>query len=457
MGHKNLTENQLFSAFESFVSNPLFGNSSGWLVDDNPFRRPLILPNWESLDFSRSLHPADYYCASSLTIHRLLCTIYHADLVFLPRQRPITEFQEDMRLFYSDEVRVSGHMLRPLLERYAFEFLETHGQIKSTLTATEFETYLRDLHSKAANTDSALVNAVLSCKNPEAAARSVLIQFSLDFLTEGSGLLRNLLGNYGPMQSDIFRILMDEYGNGCFARKHSTLYEKLMRAYDLNSQPNVYWQYYLTSSLLVTNYIQYVSSSHSKFFRFAGLLYYAETTYAYACAHLSNMLKRVFGPTAETEYFDEHAHVDFHHSNIALKHVILPLIERFGSAICGEILRGYEEFATILNLADQDLISQITFIDRFPHRPEHECDVGSVDIGCVPPLHLDLEEGESIGPRVLDTSLMIEIERGELEITVDPLKTICFQSGDSVFIPKGRMHGIRCVTDVDACERQFRS
>jgi hypothetical protein len=60
-----------------------------------------------------------------------------------------------------------------------------------------------------------------------------------------------------------------------------------------------------------------------------------------------------------TEYFDEHSHIDVHHGRMALKRLIIPMIEQFGDKIIPDLIRGFEEFKLLQDIADEELYAHI--------------------------------------------------------------------------------------------------
>jgi hypothetical protein len=124
--------------------------------------------------------------------------------------------------------------------------------------------------------NSPVMKAIEDSSNPVHAAKTFLIQLAGDFLVESSAMSRNILGSYGSIQSELFKVVIDEYGYGVHQSKHSRLFEETLESVGLESTPHSYWQFYLTSSLMLNNYFNYISGDHSKFFRYLGAIFYAE-------------------------------------------------------------------------------------------------------------------------------------------------------------------------------------
>ncbi|MCH8958661.1 MAG: iron-containing redox enzyme family protein [Proteobacteria bacterium] len=137
-------------------------------------------------------------------------------------------------------------------------------------------------------------------------------------------MARNVLGNFGLAQSELFKVLIDEYGYGVHEAKHSTLFGETLRSRGLSSDVHAYWQFYLASSLALTNYFHFVTRNHEHFFRYLGALYYTEASLAPATRKQSETLRAVHGDRVDTRYFDEHAHIDEDHARMVIDQIITP-------------------------------------------------------------------------------------------------------------------------------------
>lgn len=432
-------------ALETFCSNPLFDDYENWVIKDNPYRRPIGHKKSKIINFEEPLEKDNYFSYSSLIAHRMLCNIYHSDLVFLPKNS-YPSIKHDLDLFYSEDTKVTGQVIRPVLEHHVFSFLEDEIDVTGHWTHDSLKTYFLSLPEKQEDFPSKLVEAILSSKNSKRAAIFLLIQLASDFLSEASGMARNIMGNFGEVQSDLFKILIDEYGYGVHTTKHSTLYEKLLRTHNLDDCPHAYWQYYLTSSFIVPNYVHYVSLDHRNFFRYVGALYYAETTYPFACKHLSKMLKELFGTNTETQYFDEHWHIDQHHSRMTYNNLVEPLLHKFGTYIIEDLIRGYEEFNLVSEMSDHDFIEQLHFIENIADYKQSTC---TLDIDTIlNPGHKSIKlKNERSVPCVNDTNTLLVVESGTLAITPCYDFELYLNPGERIVIPKNRVYATLVKSD----------
>ena len=297
----------------------------------------------KNYDFTLALEKKESLSASALAAQRLLLNIYESDLMFLP-QGPLAPIRQDFNAFYADETKLAGEAIRPTLENHLFGFLEKEIDISGAWNLPAMRAFFDSRLAEANQGDSPLVQEILSTAAPEEAANTFLIQLAGDFLTEASAMARNTLGNFGPPLSELFKVLIDEYGYGVYDQKHSTLFADTLCSVGLLADLHAYWQFYLGSSISLINYFHFVSKNHANFFRYLGALYYTEATLSVANRHQSKMLKEIFGEAVDTQYFDEHVHIDVHHGKMAIERIIEPLIERCGTEIIPEVIRGFEEF-----------------------------------------------------------------------------------------------------------------
>lgn len=452
----SLTREELKVAVQRYASNPLFLDNEEWVNDDNPFRRqlrPQVLPY---LDFSRVLSRKELLTYESLAAQRLLTSIYEADLMFLPASG-LAEKWDDFQLYYSPSNRAYGEAIRPALERFAFGFLDDEVEVSGKWSKAELEEFLRALGQRPTQT-LASETAIEKSSDPRRAARMWLIQFAPDFLSEASPMIRNVLGSYGAPQSEWFKIIIDEYGYGVHDTKHSKLFERTLASAGLRADIHHYWQYYLTSSLMVNNYFHYLGKNHELFFRYAGALYYTEATLVDFCRRVSNLLTKVFGEQAYTEYFDEHVHIDQHHGRMALEKLILPLVDQFGDVIIPEIVRGFEEFQLISEIADADFADQIAWMDGGPvNKQLHDPLWAAVQSGKVtaPVARLVEPRGELSNTHCHDGDELCHIVSGTMKFVSGFDSHQILEAGQGTLILKNRLHG--AIIESDECVYEIHS
>lgn len=448
---------QLRDAALNFASNALYLDSEEWENDDNPYRRQLRPQVIAGQDFSSALPKSAILDYSSLAAGRLLTTIYETDLMLLPKTG-FAEKREDFQRFYSHDNRVQGEMIRPYLERHVYGFLDDEVEVTGTWTRASLEAFLRDFQRKEADTPSRSEIAVAKSSDRERAARMWLIQFAPDFLSEASPMIRNLMGNYGPAQSEWFKLVIDEYGYGVHDTKHSTLFEDTLRSVGLGDDLHRYWQYYLTSSLLVNNYFHYLGKNHEFFFRYLGALYYTETMLVGFCRRAADLLGDVFGAQADTRYFSEHVHIDVHHGRMALEKLILPVVDACGESVIPEIVRGFEEFQVVAEIADEDFAAQVEWMDAGPvNKDLHDPIWARVQRGEVqaPVAHIVEPKGELSNTHQHDGDELCHIVSGTMRFVSGHGAHQILEAGQGTVIWGNRLHG--AIIESDECVYEIHS
>ncbi len=447
---------QLTEVALNFASNSIYLDNEEWENSDNPYRRQLRPQIIKHLNFDKPLARDQVLEYTALAANRLLATVYETDLMFLP-QRPMEKSDwADFKAFYSSTNRARGEMIRPYLEKHVFGFLDDI-EVSGDWTKENLVAYLSELQKKP-TLASASEKAISESSNPKRAARNWLIQFAPDFLSEASPMIRNLLGYFGPVQSEWFKIVIDEYGYGVHNTKHSTLFENTMTSVGLSPDLHRYWQYYLTSSLMMSNYFHYLGKNHELFFRYLGALYYTETTLVDFCDRAARLLTDVFDGEADVKYFTEHVHIDTHHGRMALEKLIIPIIDQCGEAVIPEIVRGYEEFQLIAQIADEDFADQVAWMDEGPNNKRlHDPVWEKVESGQVkaPVAHIIEPRGELSNTHQHDGDELCHIASGTMKFVSGYDSHQILEAGQGTVIWKNRLHG--AIIESEECVYEIHS
>ncbi|MET0646551.1 MAG: hypothetical protein ABW208_08005, partial [Pyrinomonadaceae bacterium] len=194
-----------------YAANPLFGYLKDWVITDNPYRRPVDQQTVPRHDFSRPLKREESLNASALSAQRMLFNVYETDLVFLP-EKDFAAKRGDFASFYSNENKLLGELIRPTLETHLFSFLDKEIDVSGKWSGDAVKSYLQSVVESHERSELASLQLILSSPDPERAAAALMIQVAGDFLTESSSSARNLLGKFGTVQSELFKIAIDDYG-----------------------------------------------------------------------------------------------------------------------------------------------------------------------------------------------------------------------------------------------------
>lgn len=414
--------------------------STGDFYAQSPFSRPSRpqdLPQFVSQAMSEG---GDLPPSLALFGHRLLFTGYEQELVFLPQKT--TSQMKSYRSFYDSEARAAAAVIRPALEKKLFGWMDREIELSGKWTLDAFREYSEGVLEDLEKSDSTFLRLLHELNDKKSAVQFFIVQCASDFLCEASAMARNVLGNYGPELSELFKILIDEYGYGVHEKKHSTLFEELMRDAELNPMPHYYWQFYNTGSLSLANYFQFISGDHNQFFRYLGALYFTEASLAFITRHQSAAIKLAFGRDANTLYFDEHTHIDTHHGRMAFENLIVPIVEKCGTGVLGEIVKGFEEFRTLLDRADEEMLAQIAWLDK-----ADKADNAPVGTRSDETMVFTEDEGELSVTHCHDLDEWFEVEKGAIDLVCSPFKRVHLEAGEGMVLPKGMLHGSIVVSD----------
>ncbi|MGC1328592.1 MULTISPECIES: iron-containing redox enzyme family protein [unclassified Pseudomonas] len=423
-------------ALLQFSSAPAFGQPRSFYTT-HPYQRPSRPQDIDPAQLATPLASDGLASPEHLLAQRLLLNIYEQDLVFLPKP-PQRLDMKAFKGFYDPANMALGKQVRPLLEHYTYGWLKNEVHINGPWCEESFIAHTDKVLEDVGQGPSRLHEVLTGSRDPQRAARFFLIQCAGDFLSEASAMARNVLGNAGPHTSELFKILIDEYGYGIDKKKHSSIFETLLDQAGLSSQVHHYWQFYTASSLSLTNYFHYVSANHGEFFRYIGAMYYTEASLALTTGHQSRALKDIFGDSVSTEYFDEHQHIDVHHGRMALERLIIPLIRQYGPQVIPDLIRGFEEFRLLQDLADEELYAHIKWHDELDAcRARASMLHGSkpADARFTEPL------GEVSVLHCHANTELFWVESGELDFVVSPQLALKLGAGEGVIIPKGMLHG----------------
>ena len=428
---------------DRFAASPLFGDSTAWIIKDNPYRRPVDSKMVQQLDFKQPLKKSEILGTSSLAAHRMLLNIYETDLIFLP-DNDFASKRSDFHSYYSNDNKLLGELIRPTLEAHVFSFLNDEIDVTGKWTVAALQSYLESILEKHVKSELEICTRILASPDPQRAAKALLIQVAGDFLSEASASSRNVLGKYGEIQSELFKIVIDDYGYGVHRAKHSTLFENTLATCGLVSDVHAYWQFYLSSSLALNNYYHYVSRDHSKYFQAIGAIAVAEAMFSHTCREISKMLRAVFGKAVDTYYFDEHFHIDAHHGRMAFEYVVAPAIARHGDSVIPEIVRGMEELQLITSVADEDFMAQLAFadtVDELQARAQPILrKIREGELQNTPTKYVE-DRGQSVITRVYDHDKLYAVESGALDLAIGHDHSVRLEEGETIIVPRQRLHG----------------
>ncbi len=176
----------------------------------------------------------------------------------------------------------------------------------------------------------------------EAGYRHLLAIGSFDGLVEGSRLSRILGGAANKVQCTLVRVLLEEYGNGRFSRKHSTFFAQMLDEFGMNTQPEGYFDLVPWQVLACDNHNFLLTECKRHFLRYNGGLTYFEVAGPAAYRNYLAAAQRLGLSEAAMGYWELHIREDERHGRWMLDDVALPLAEIYPDD-AWELVLGYDQ------------------------------------------------------------------------------------------------------------------
>ncbi|EFJ44247.1 hypothetical protein VOLCADRAFT_65021, partial [Volvox carteri f. nagariensis] len=189
--------------------------------------------------------------------------------------------------------------------------------------------------------------------------RHLLAVGSLDGLAEASRQSRVCAGAPNEVMVAVFRILMEEYGNGKLPRKHSTFYYSMMSQLGLDTRPEAYFDLVPWQWLASANHNFLLTERRRHYLRYLGGLTYFEVNGPSVYRTYCTAAQRLGLPASGWGYWELHVREDERHGKQMVEEVAVPLIQRYGEEYGWEVLWGYEQEAAMGQRAGEALVADI--------------------------------------------------------------------------------------------------
>ncbi|MEO1351844.1 MAG: iron-containing redox enzyme family protein [Cyanobacteria bacterium J06635_15] len=406
-----------------------------------PWHRPLRSQDLAAMDLETPLSIDEITSNRGLLLHRMLLSIYEQSMLFLPQKGLSSDGLTKFRSFYHPELVALGREICSYLEWLLFSFLDAEIEITGNWTFGKMESYFLNVIHDQEQKPSELLARIHQTRDPKNAIQYLLMQQAPDFLSEASAMGRATIGNFGPLQSELIKVYIDEIGYGIHGKKHSTLFEHCLQSVGLSKEIHEYYFHYLPSSLVLTNYFHYICANKNCWFRYIGALYYTEASIPHFNKQISHSLRQIFGKgTINTGYFDEHTHIDKHHRRMVLDDIVKPSVELYGPVIIPDMIAGFEAFRCLQEYADLDYMQQLDFMEGLSPLRETDLmtEINYETIG--PVIQFSEPKGELSYSHIHEMDELFTIVRGQMYFFAGP-SSLELNPGDSVIIPAGRLHG----------------
>ncbi len=333
-----------------------------------------LSPTKEPMTFkidSKKFFSSDTYGQS-----KELYKIYESDYLFIPKD--VTNMVDYLETEYAfDKIDAAAKSRRALEKSIFGEIQSLVDKVSFTCTKEEAINFFKEVlkeESEALASDELdpTLALIMNSKNKEVHLKKLVIQFAIEFLCEGSGMAHYAGGSYGPLQAGIFRIMLDEMGEGIYDKKHSHLYEGAMSTLGLSDKMNYYADFFDTSTYTVTNFVYYICQNKKFFLRFLGSLLRNEACFINWQKQLGMVMEQVFGKAIDRRYFDVHAVVDQDHGKWSLDTIVNPACDLYGDVVIPEILRGFYEYRLYQDINGLEFCHHVNTYDNLAKTQERQ-------------------------------------------------------------------------------------
>jgi hypothetical protein len=176
----------------------------------------------------------------------------------------------------------------------------------------------------------------------EAGYRRLLAIASLDGLVEASQLSRTLGGVSNEIHAVMTKLLVEEYGGGRTARKHSTFFTAMLTELGMSAEPEAYFPLVPWEVLAAINHSFLLSERKRFYLRYVGGLLHTETSVPAAFENYRAAAERLGMSEAARGYWELHIREDERHGRWMLEDVALPLAAKYPEE-AWEIVLGYDQ------------------------------------------------------------------------------------------------------------------
>lgn len=407
---------------------------------DNPFRRPVRPHDLGFLDYAEPLPADEALRLRGLLGHRMLRTVYDADLLFLPAGGDDHPSRRDAAAFRSAENRILGRKAAVVLEDHLFSWLD---EDRPELAGTGVETLVRHvqgvLEERLAHPGRAL-RVAAGCRHRREAALFSLVQLTAVHPAALSAVGRNLLGDYDTAHPALRGLLLDDYRDRA---GRAPLYRRLLAAADLSAEPYAYWQFLLSSALGTANHLHRVAHDHERFGEFLGAWTHHRLDEAATAPARADLVRDGLG-IEHPAYFADAPRPSADDLAALVTALVGPLADRYGEEAVTAFHRGFEDARRLAAVHDEDLAVQLDWADRLD---EYRVKAEKLDaLIRERNIEVDLEtfvesHEETSTTHVHDDHRLVVVEVGQMHFWNNVNQQIPMNEGDKLLIPAERLHG----------------
>ncbi len=240
----------------------------------------------------------------------------------------------------------------------AWQDWETRNINISDLMDIDVATALRERTAEDLEPEPSQAGRFFRDEMSQAGYRRLLAITSLDGLVEASQLSRVIGGVSNEVQAMLTKILLEEYGGGKLARKHSTFFSAMLSEFGMNTTPEAYLELVPWEVLANINHSFTICERKRNFLRYIGSLLYFEISVPAAFQNYKTAGERLGLSEHAISYWDIHIKEDLRHGQWMLNEVALPLIARYKDS-AWEMLLGYDQQRLLSSRASQAIATSV--------------------------------------------------------------------------------------------------
>ncbi len=240
----------------------------------------------------------------------------------------------------------------------AWQDWEVRAADINSLKHVNVETALRERAAEDLDPKPSLTGLFFRDEMSTVGYQRLLAIASLDGLVEASQLSRVIGGVGNEVQAMLTKILLEEYGGGKLARKHTSYFTAMLNNFGMNAKPEAYFKVVPWEVLANINHSFTVCERKRNFLRYIGSLLYFEISVPAAFQNYKIAGERLGFSQEAIGYWDVHIKEDLRHGQWMLNEVALPLINHYQDS-AWEIVWGYDQQRSFSARASQAIARSV--------------------------------------------------------------------------------------------------
>lgn len=253
-----------------------------------------------------------------------------------------------LNLFWYDDLRrynnERSHYLRSVRDRIEEPWQQweiAQIDVAGLQKLEDVKQALRDRAAADVDPELTQIDRYLREEMTEEEYKHLLAIASFDGLVEASHLSRILGGVGNEIQSTLTRVLIEEYGGGRLARKHSTYFAQMLAEFGMSAEPEAYFDLVPWEVLASINHNFVMTERKRYFLRYNGGLTYFEVAGPATYKNYLAAAPRLGLSQAAMGYWELHIREDERHGRWMLDEVALPLADKYPED-AWELVLGYD-------------------------------------------------------------------------------------------------------------------